>query len=201
MKTASVLVAAAAAFTVSASALAQTTIISNHPGNDGTQSAGINDATRTKGMGFTMPSGLGYTLDGVTLRLNITDTSVSPLIQIYSDAGGVPGAALTTLDNPGSFGVGIADYQFTPSSTFALDADQSYWIVASSSVSTYSWMASSPAQTPTGLATHLGATFGAFPPSSTSGILNSYFIDATIVPAPGSLALLGLAGLAVRRRR
>lgn len=201
MKTARVLVAAVVASTVSAHALAQTTIISNYPGNDATQSAGINDSSRTKGMGFTMPSGLGYTLDAVTLRLEITDTAVSPVIQIFSDAGGVPGAALTTLDNPGSFAAGIGDYAFTPSSSFTLDADTSYWIVASSSLSTYSWKASSPAETPTGLATHLGATFGAFPPSSSSGILNTYFVDATVVPAPGSLALLGLAGLAVRRRR
>lgn len=201
MKTASVLVAATAALTVSATALAQTTIISNHPGNDGSQTAGINDGSRTKGMGFSMPGGLDYTLDSVTLRLDITTTDVSPLIEIYSDAGGVPGASLTTLMNPGSFGLGIDDYAFTPTSSFTLEADESYWIVASSTLGTYSWKASSPSETPTGLASHVGATFGAYPPSSSSGILTTYFVDATIVPAPGSLALLGLAGLAARRRR
>ena len=201
MKTARVLVAAAAALTVSAHALAQTTIISNHPGNDGTQTAGINDATRTKGMGFTMPGGLGYTLDAVTLRLEFTTVDVTPVIEIYSDAGGVPGASLTTLNNPGSFDLGIGDYAFTPAGSFTLEADTSYWIVASSSLATYSWKASSPSETPTGVATHIGATFGAYPPTGTSGILTTYFVDATVVPAPGSLALLGLAGLAVRRRR
>ena len=200
MKTARVLVAAVAALTVSASAMAQT-IISNHPGNDGSQTAGINDSTRTKGMGFTMPSGLDYTLDAVTLRLDITTVDVSPLIEIYSDAGGVPGTSLTTLNNPAAFDLGIGDYAFTPASSFTLEADTSYWIVASSSLATYSWKASSPSLTPTGVATHLGATFGAYPPSGSSGILTTYFVDATVVPAPGSLALLGLAGLAVRRRR
>jgi hypothetical protein len=200
MKKTPVLVAAAAALAVSAHSLADT-IISNSPGNDGSQTAGINDATRTKGMGFTMPGGLDYTLDAVSLRLDLTSTDVSPLVEIYSDAGGVPGASLTTLVNPGSFGLGIADYSFTPSGSFTLEAGQSYWVVASSTLGTYSWKASSPSETPTGLATHLGATFGAYPPSSSSGILTTYFVDATVVPAPGSLALLGLAGLAARRRR
>ena len=200
MNKVSVLVAAATACTVSASTLAQT-IISNHPGNDATQTAGINATTRTKGMGFTMPGGLDYTLDSVTLRLDLTTTDVSPRIEIYSDAGGVPGSSLTTLVNPGSFGLGIGDYAFTPASSFTLEAGQNYWIIASSTLGTYSWKASSPAETPTGLATHLGATFGAYPASGTSGILTTYFVDATVVPAPGSLALLGLAGLAVRRRR
>ncbi len=200
MKTTPVLVAAAAALAVSAQSLADT-IISNSPGNDGTQTAGINDGTRTKGMGFTMPGGLDYTLDLVSLRLDITTTDVSPLVEIYSDAGGVPGSSLTTLINPGSFALGINDYAFTPSGAFTLEAGQSYWVVASSTLGTYSWKASSPSETPVGMATHLGATFGAYPPSSSSSILTTYFVDATVVPAPGSLALLGLAGLAVRRRR
>lgn len=201
MKTASVLVAATAALSVSAHALAQTTIISNHPGNDGSQTAGINDGTRTKGVGFAMPGGSDYTLDAVTLRLDITSVDTVPLVEIFSDAGGAPGASLTTLMNPGSFGLGIDDYAFTPTSSFTLEADQSYWVVASSTLGTYSWKASSPSVTPTGLATHLGATFGAYPPVGSSSILTTYFVDATVVPAPGSLALLGLAGLAVRRRR
>lgn len=201
MKTASVLIAATAALTVSATALAQTTIISNHPGNDGSQTAGINDGSRTKGVGFAMPGGLDYTLDSVTLRLDITSVDIAPLVEIFSDAGGAPGASLTTLMNPGSFSLGIDDYAFTPTSSFTLEADQSYWVVASSTLGTYNWKASSPSETPTGLATHIGATFGAYPPVGSSSILTTYFVDATVVPAPGSLALLGLAGLAARRRR
>ena len=174
-------------------------IISNHPGNDLSQSAGINGDTRTKGMGFEMP-GLAYFLDDVVLRLNITDTAVVPVIEIFSDAGG-PGASLITLNNPGSFTPGIGDYTFTPAGSFTLQASTVYWIVASSANSVYDMKASSPSQTPTGVATHVGATWGTYPPQSSSGILVTYFIDATPVPAPSSLALLGLGGLALRRRR
>ncbi|MEQ8844362.1 MAG: choice-of-anchor R domain-containing protein [Phycisphaerales bacterium] len=178
MKTARVLVAAAAAFTVSAVAMAEV-IISNHPGNDGTQSAGINDSSRTKGMGFEMSGGSDMTLDGVTLRLDITSVDVAPVIEIYSDGGGVPGALLTTLVNPSTFSPGIGDYIFTPDGSFTLVGGETYWIVASSAAGTYDWKASSPAETPTGTATHVGATFGAYPPAVSSSILNTYFVEAS----------------------
>jgi uncharacterized protein (TIGR03382 family) len=176
-------------------------LISNHPGNDGTQTAGINDGSRTKGMGFEMPGGDGYYLDDVLLRLNIGDTAVQPRIEIFSDVGGGPGASLTTLVNP-SFSAGIGDYTFTPSGDFVLEALTTYWIVASSDSLTYDWMASSPSVTPTGEATHTRATFGAYPPQNTSSILVTYLINATPVPAPGAAALLSMGGLlALRRRR
>jgi hypothetical protein len=40
-------------------------------------------------------------------------------------------------------------------------------------------------------------------PSSTGGTnrIDNVFIEGTVIPAPGALALLGLAGLAGRRRR
>ena len=178
MKSASVLVAAAAAFTVSAQTMAQV-IISNHPGNDGTQTAAINDATRTKGMGFEMSGGSDLAFDAITMRLDINSVDVIPLVEIYSDDGGLPGTLLTTLENPASFSLGIDDYVFTPTDSFTLVGGESYWIVASSSFGTYDWKASSPAETPTGLATHVGATFGAYPPVGTSSILTTYFIEAS----------------------
>jgi len=176
-------------------------LISNLPGDDGSQTAGINDGSRTKGMGFTMPSGPGYFLDELILRLEIDDVSVVPVIEIFSDAGGVPGTSLTTLDNPDTFSSGIANYSFTSSDQFTLDGDTSFWIVASSASLTYDWKASGPSQTPTGIATHLGATFGTFPPTSPSGILTSYELQGTLVPAPSALAMLSLGGLAAARRR
>ncbi len=178
MKTASLLIAAAAAFTVSAQTMAEV-IISNHPGNDGTQTAGINATTRTKGMGFTMPGGSDLGLDALTMRLDITSVDVVPVVEIYSDGGGAPGTLLTTLENPASFSPGIGDYTFTPADSFTLAGGETYWIVASSAAGTYDWKASSPAQTPTGLATHAGATFGAYPPVGSSSILTTYFIEAS----------------------
>lgn len=176
-------------------------LISNLPGNDGSQTAGINASSRTKGMGFEMPAGTDYFLDEVILRLDISDVNIVPMIEIFDDSGGVPGSSLTVLDNPGSFSLGIDNYSFTPSGSFTLQAGESYWIVASSAVGTYSWKASSPSQTPTGIATHTGATFGAYPPRSTSSILTTYEMVGTVVPAPGALAVLSLGGLAVARRR
>lgn len=57
---------------------AQTVLISNLPGNDGSQSADL-DELRNKGMGFTMPAGPNYILNHVTLRLE-TFGAVAPKI-------------------------------------------------------------------------------------------------------------------------
>ncbi len=176
-------------------------IISNMPGNDGSQSAGINSSTRTKGMGFTMGAD-AYFLSDITMRLDITDVNAVPVIEIFTDAGGVPGVSLTTLLNPTIDTLGIANYAFTPAGSFTLDGGTSYWIVASAMNDTnvYSWKASSPSQTPMGIATHIGATWGTYPPQNSSSILVSYEING-FIPAPSSLALLGLGGLTLRRRR
>ena len=64
--------------------------------------------------------------------------------------------------------------------------------------STYDWLASSPGVTPTGPARHLGSLFGTNGISSlkSSATLNSYEIDATIIPSavpePASVILMGL---------
>jgi hypothetical protein len=176
-------------------------IISNHPGNDGTQSAGINDSDRTKGMAWTMPSGDGYYLDSLLLRLNIDDVNIVPRVEIFSNVGGAPGVSLITLNNPDAFAFGVDDYLFKPPSQFVLEADTTYWWVASSLVGDYDIMASNPAETPTGLATHFGASWGTYPPSNPSSIFSTYELEGRLVPLPGSLALLGLGGLALRRRR
>lgn len=163
---------------------AQTTLISNLPGNDGTQSATLND-TRNKGMGFTMPAGQDYTLEYVTLRLRTSAAGATPIVEIWTNSGGVPGAVIETLTGPALAPSGIASYDFTSSGT-TLVGGTSYWIVAygPAGATTYDWMASSPAQTPTGLATHLGATFDTNgpPPTTTSSILCSYSVTGTLVP-------------------
>ncbi len=176
-------------------------VISNLPGNDLTQTAGINGTTRTKGMGFAMPAGTDYFLDDVVARLNITDLTVRPVFEVFSDAGGSPGAWLTTLANPAITSLGIANYSFTPSGSFTLVGGTSYWIIASSANATYDWKANSPSITPTGIATHIGATFGSYVPSSPSSILVSYQINGTVVPAPGAFAVLSFGGLLAARRR
>lgn len=163
--------------------LAQTTLISNLDGNDATQSAGLDDL-RNKGMGFTMPAGDDYFLDFVTLRLETTGSPV-PVVELWTDAGGLPGALIETLTNPTFAPSGIANYDFTSSGS-TLTAGASYWVLAYgvAGVPSYDWKASSPAQTPAGLATHLGALFDTNgpPPTNTSSILCSYSVTGTLVP-------------------
>lgn len=177
-------------------------VLSNLPGNDGTQSAGLNNL-RVKGMAFVVDGSGPYTINSVRLRLNTT-TDDSPIIELHADSSNVPGALIGTFTNPTSFGNGIAEYDFTGS--FAVDPNTKYWIVAKGpSSSAYDWKASSPAQTPTGIWTHGGSVFSTNGGSSwsSSSILTSYWIDATLVPEPATLIALGagLAALASRRRR
>ncbi len=89
-------------------AAAQVTIISNLPGNDLTQSAGLSDL-RNKGMGFTMPAGDDYILDHVTLRLETYTVATPAVVQVWTNVGGLPGAPVETLTNPTFAASGIAD--------------------------------------------------------------------------------------------
>jgi len=163
---------------------AQTVLISNLDGNDGTQTGIIND-TRNKGMGFTMPAGQDYILDHVTMRLNIPASGVAPIVELWSDSGGQPGAVIETLTNPTFGATGIANYDFTSSGS-TLTAGASYWIVAygPAGAEPYDWKASSPPQAPSGLATHLGSRWDSDgpPPTNSSSILCSYSVTATLVP-------------------
>ncbi len=155
-------------------------LISNMPGNDGTQSAALQGG-RIKAMGFTMP-GDSAELGTVTLRLDLTSTGVVPLVRIFDDAFGVPGAELLTLDNPATINIGTDNYEFTPPSPFTLQANTTYWLVVyNTGATSLSWRANSPAIIPTGLATHAGSLFstntGPLPPVGSSTILNSYEIS------------------------
>jgi hypothetical protein len=164
--------------------LAQTTLISNLPGNDGTQSASLSDL-RVKAMGFTMPAGDDYFLDYVTLRLDTPGAGTNPIVELWTDSGGQLGTLVETLTNPSFTTSGIFEYDFTSAGS-TLTAGAGYWILAYGPAggATYDWKASSPAQLPTGLATHLGALWGTSgpPPTGNSSIICSYSVTATLVP-------------------
>ena len=163
---------------------AQTTIISNLDGNDGTQSANLNDQ-RNKAMGFTMPAGQDYFLDHVTLRLDTAGAGTTPIVELWTDAGGQLGTFVETLTNPTFTTPGIVNYDFA-SSGATLTAGAGYWILAYGPAGApgYDWKASLPPVNPTGIAAHLGALYDSNgpPPTSNSTIICSYSVTATEVP-------------------
>lgn len=180
-------------------------LISNLPGNDGSQSAAL-EGGRIKAMGFTMPAGVDYFLDSADVRLRVDGLEVDPLVRIFSDSGGLPSTSLAELNDPTISSIGIETYSFTPGAPLVLEAGATYWLVVyNEGGSSIDWMASSPSQTPTGLASHAGSLFstgtGPNPPTGSSSILTSYAIMATPVPAPGALALAALGGVFAARRR
>ena len=156
-------------------------LISNLDGNDGSQSADL-DELRNKGMGFTMP-GEEYHLDSATLRLETFGPNVSPIVEIWNDVSGVPGAPLVTLINPTFAASGIANYDFIPPGAFILSPNTTYWLVAHghAGADRYDWKANSPGVVPTGFATHVGAMWDAdgAPPTNNSSILCSYALNGT----------------------
>ena len=159
-------------------------LISNLDGNDASQSADL-DELRNKGMGFTMP-GDEYVLDSVTLRLETFGANVLPIVEIWDDNAGNPGAFLVLLNNPVFAASGIANYDFVPPAAFTLSPNTTYWIVAYGQAGgdRYDWKASSPAVLPTGLATHAGAKFDTNgpPPTNNSSIICSYAVNGSAGP-------------------
>jgi hypothetical protein len=188
-------------------------IISNMPGNDGTSTflnapaggsngGGVFDS---KAAGFTMPGGLPYTLDFVTLRLDFFNSDSLPMVQLYNSVNNNPGSLLQTLQNP-AFTVGLGNYQFSPTSPLTLTSGETYWIVVwnnASVANSFRWMANSPSIAPTGIATNAGFRFsnGAPPPTSNSATFNSYSVNATPVPEPATMTALAVGALVVARRR
>lgn len=180
-------------------------IIGNLPqNNDGTQSAGVNDQ-RQKAHRFTMGADSFFAGD-LTLRLRNYDAFDEAIVELrdFSGSNTTPGNnVLLTFSAPNPGGSDIMNYTFTPDAFFQLSANTTYWIVVRGvGGGSFDWMASSPGITPTGEATWNSTSFTSNGGSSwsNSSILNSFEFQAGI-PAPGALALLGLAGLASRRRR
>jgi hypothetical protein len=127
-------------------------------------------------------------------------------VNIYADAGNLPGALLSSQTGSASrvdtgvdaFGVDVYEYNMVLSSPFAAAGGVQYWVSVVNSTN------SGPANS-WGWVTSAADTLGAFSADSTGtwnplGASSSLRLQ-TVVPAPASLALAGLMGLGAMRRR
>ncbi len=174
----------------------------NAPAGGGQVGGGTGDVFSSKAAGFTMPTGIDYTLDSVELRLEFANTGSVPVLGLYDDQGGNPGSSLLSLEAP-LVVPGIDTFVFTTPDTFTLEAGTTYWLVLTNDAlgaDSFLWLADSSGITPTGIASDAGYRFGDgfAPPTSPSSTLNSYAVYATpaaIIPEPSTLILLGSSAL------
>jgi hypothetical protein len=198
---------AASTLAISSSASAVTLFGNYPPTND--NSSNTVDLSAKKAVGFTLPTGSNYTLDSITLRLGDYQSATdNPLLQIYADAAKNstdPNGAIiqsVAFTKPTSNSDSINNFTFTPTSTFTFSADTRYWLAVSNTSDSFTWRASSPGVTPTGIAgiTNNGYRFSANSGTSygtNSSLLNTFQINATAASATAVPEPTQLAGYAV----
>ncbi|WP_419548053.1 choice-of-anchor R domain-containing protein [Microcystis sp.] len=180
-------------------------MIGNLPQTNDINSNTINN-TSLKALAFTLPAGNNYSLDNAILRLRAYETGDAPLVQIRNDVGGSdPGSTvLATFTNPTPQGLGTFNYTFTPTGPLTFTAGTKYWLYVTRTSGSFSWQASSPGITPTGIATLSGnrLSFNGGSSFNNSFLFNSFQINATEItgpvastPEPGAIAALSLFGL------
>jgi hypothetical protein len=185
-------------------------ILGNLPQTNDNNQTALPSTAFIKAFSFTMPLGDPFKLDSVVLRLTgYTTPPDMPEVQIRNHTGGVnPGSTvLASFTNPASQGSGTFNYTFTPTAPFVFHSSTSYWLWVAVSAGGFDFESSSPAITPTGIATYntfrfsndSGATF-----STGAGTnINSFSINGSPVPEPSAIVLsgIGLAALAFAKRK
>ena len=151
-----------------------------------------------QGDAFTV-SGGNYFLDSIEAAIGLVLGQNRVFIDIYDDAGGQPGSVLESVtieDQMGPFGSFNAPIVGNFSGSTLLMDGMTYWAIASSDSN--SWLAWN--QNDQGdIGPHASSPDGA-PWNVGPNTRGAFRINGTL-PAPGALALLGLAGLAGTRRR
>jgi hypothetical protein len=158
-------------------------------------------------MAFTMCA-TSYSLESVLLRVGNYEPGEIPLVQIRSDIGTTnPGSnVLVSFTNPTGQGSRSAEYTFTPTAPFDLQAETKYWLfVGLSSTGNITLNRSS-----TGDQTGEGATLTGNRQSINSGssfadssTFIAFQINGTVVPEPTSwvLSMFSVGTLLLQRRR
>jgi hypothetical protein len=163
--------------------------------------------TQYIGMSFTVGNDFSaWTLDSVDIRALNFGATTDFIVELHADSAGAPSvAALATLTgaNPSITG----NYNFTPISSITLTAGTTYWLTAESATSQYGWVRTTSTAESTALSGwSIGNNIGASLDSGASwGTLNlnpaKFAINATGIPEPSSLLLLGIGSLAIIRRK
>ncbi len=160
------------------------------------------DTNVEQGQGFSI-SGGDFFLDSVAAAIGYIEGTNEVTLTLFDDDGGAPGLALesvTLFDMPPGGGIEEPPSLFTFSGTTTLTEGVTYWLIASG-VNDFSalllWNFNS-----TGALLDRASRDDGGPwlitPDATALAMR---INGSLVPAPGALALLGLAGLTARRRR
>jgi hypothetical protein len=160
---------------------------------------------RSKAVGFTMPSGVAYSLDSVVMRLVSDSTANQVGVVLEGSTGGLPtGVPLVGFNVPAVSDGMPQSYTLTPDSVFQLEPSTTYFIVlyGISGPGQFAWFGNSTNIIPTGVATFAGfyadnSGAASLAPTQPATVLNSFAVNATPspVPEPTSLALLGLGSL------
>ena len=179
-------------------------MIGNMPQTNDTNTSADMDNLRHKAMGF-ITGNETYSLKTIDLRVGGYLTPGQLFLEIWSDSGATnPGVMLHQLLPGAPTGTGIGTTTFLVNGAFVFNPNTQYWLRMSGVVGAGpSWRGSSPAITPTGPgATHNGSLFTTNGGTSwtNSATLNSYSINANLVPEPATFVAIGL-GLALLMKR
>ncbi len=151
-----------------------------------------------QGDAFTV-SGGNFFLDQIDVAIGLVTGTNRIFLDLYDDAGGQPGSVLESavIDGQmGQFGQNNPPIVAVFSGTTLLADGVQYWVIASTDSNTWAaWNWNSIGDVgPHAFRQNMGAW-------ATGNNTRGAFRVIGTLPAPGALALFGLAGLGARRRR
>ena len=208
--------AAFALLSISTAAHAQS-VLSNLTGNDGGSTGITTNAApiRYKAVGGTVGT-KDLSFVSFVARLNNNDSLAHTVnFSIYSSLSANPNKSLVTFTKSLAANSATADVTFNHASTFVLKANTSYWfvisspdIIANKPGISVDWTSNNPIVTPTNTTnmTFIGARINTGGTWAASSLINSFQVNAAVVPEPSAVAFAGimgagLVGLVLRRRR